>query len=57
MEFMLPTYLLTGASIMFVVMTILLGGMLRRERQCPAGIGWESVLLLVTYMVTLILMT
>ena len=37
--------------------TILLGGMLRRERQGPAGIGWESVLLLGTYVAMLILIT
>lgn len=37
--------------------TILLGGMLRRERQGPAGIGWESVLLLVTYVAMLLLIT
>lgn len=35
--------------------TILLGGMLRRERQGPAGIGWESLLLLVIYGATLVL--
>jgi cation:H+ antiporter len=35
--------------------TILLGGMIRRERQGPAGIGWESVMLLVTYVAMIIL--
>ena len=35
--------------------TLLLGGMIRRERQGPAGIGWESVLLLVTYVAMIIL--
>jgi cation:H+ antiporter len=37
--------------------TILLGGMIRRERQGPVGIGWESVLLLVTYVAMIILIT
>ena len=37
--------------------TLLLGGMIRRERQGPAGIGWESVLLLVTYVAMIILIT
>ena len=37
--------------------TILLGGMIRRERQGPAGIGWESVILLVTYVAMIILIT
>ena len=37
--------------------TILLGGMIRRERQGPASIGWESVMLLVTYVAMIILIT
>ena len=36
--------------------TILLAGMLRRESQGPAGIGWESTLVLTTYVVTIAVM-
>jgi cation:H+ antiporter len=56
-------YHAAGRGEMFVTLAtilmtaILLGGMLRRERQGPAGIGWESVLLLVTYVATLVLIT
>ena len=31
--------------------------MIRRERQGPAGISWESVMLLVTYVAMIILIT
>jgi cation:H+ antiporter len=48
----------TVVTLVTILMTtILLGGMLRRERQGPAGIGWESILLLVTYVAMLILIT
>lgn len=33
-------------ALVLVMTAILLLGLLRRERQGPAGIGWESVLLL-----------
>lgn len=45
--------LITLATVLMT--TILLTGMLRRERQGPAGIGWESVLLLTTYVATVVL--
>ena len=56
-------YHAAGLDEMFVTLmtifmsTILLGGMIRRERQGPAGIGWESVMLLVTYVAMIILIT
>ena len=48
----------TFVTLVTILMTtVLLGGMLRRERQGPAGIGWESVLLLGTYVAMIILIT
>jgi cation:H+ antiporter len=44
---------ITLATILMTV--ILLAGMLRRESQGPAGIGWESTLLLATYVLTMVL--
>ena len=37
-------------ALVIVMMATLLVGMLRREPQGPAGIGWESTLLLVLYL-------
>lgn len=48
-----PELFITLATILMTV--ILLAGMLRRESQGPAEIGWESTLLLVTYVLTIAL--
>ncbi|KPQ20392.1 MAG: Ca2+/Na+ antiporter [Porphyrobacter sp. HL-46] len=37
-------------SLVIVMTTVLLLGLLRRERQGPGGIGWESVLLIVIWL-------
>ena len=36
-------------ALVILMMAVLLTGMLRRERQGPAGIGWESTLILMLY--------